>query len=568
METGVRRGKTVSLKRVLSLFAVLLVILSSFSVTAFAKTITLDSFDGLTDETYYDTYTACVEAEPDRTWTWNDVADAIDICIAYGIQAFEDGDLDAAYDYINDGYYGWYEITGMERVVQSYVSGARVNVIEMQFSAAKSVAKKGGTLEDFQTECITLSQEIHDDANTLDGVSDDDEEESTDTSTSTDSSTDSASAAKTATFIGCFSIIIREGLEAILVVAGIIAYLKKMSETGTSQANTKKTIRYCYLGVVVAVILSFVMAWIINMLKSASATSGGASQEMIEGIAALLAVCVLFYVSNWMLSKSETDAWTAYLHDKTASAVQGGSMFALIFTVFLAVFREGAEVVLFYQAYLEEEYMAQVWLGFALGVVVLAVIWILIRFLSIKIPIKPFFTATSVLMSIMCVSFLGAGIKELIEANWFTSTSPTWLQWIPYTDLLDVLGIYPILETIIPQIILTIIIIILYVIQIRKNRAIHREAEARRAEEARIAAEEKAAAQAKALKDYVTSVVLEVLGQSGAQPAAAVPVSELPEYVGDVVNNMLSAEEAGPTEEAGQAEEAAPAQSDTLSDEV
>ena len=546
--------KRLPLKRAVSLFAVLLVLLSSFSFSAFAKTITLDSFDGLTDETYYDTYTACAEAEPDRTWTWNDVADAIDICIAYGLQAFEDGDLDAAYNYINDGYYGWYEITGMERVVQSYVSGARVNVIEMQFSAAKSVAKKGGTLEDFQTECITLSQEIHDDANTLDGVSDDDEEESTESSTSTTTATDSSSAAKTATFLGCFSIIIREGLEAILVVAGIIAYLKKMAETGVTAANTKKTIRYCYLGVAVAIVLSFVMAWIINMLKAASATSGGASQEMIEGIAALLAVCVLFYVSNWMLSKSETDAWTAYLHDKTASAVQGGSMFALIFTVFLAVFREGAEVVLFYQGYLEEEYMTQVWLGLALGVLVLAVIWILIRFLSIKIPIKPFFTATSVLMSIMCISFLGAGIKELIEANWFTSTSPSWLQWIPYTDFLDVLGIYPILETIVPQIILTIIIIILYVIQIRKNRAIHREAEARRAEEARIAAEEKAAAQAKALKDYVTGIVLEILGQSGGQPAAEIPVSELPDYVGEVTENLIAAAEPAESEPAPEAE--------------
>ena len=538
------------LRKALAVFAIALIMVFSVSAVTYAE-VTLDDFEGLTDETYYDTYTACVEAEPDRTWTWNDVADAIDICIAYGLAAFEDGDMDAAYNYINDGYYGWYEVTGMERVVQSYVSGARVNVIEMQFSAAKSVAKKGGTLEEFQEECITLSQEIHDDANTLDGVSgDDDDEESSDEESDEASETDSAAAAKTATFIGCFSIIIREGLEAILVVAGIIAYLRKMSETGVAQGNTKKTIRFCYLGVIVAIALSFVMAWIINMLKNASAASGGASQEMIEGIAALLAVCVLFYVSNWMLSKSETDAWTAYLQDKTASAVNGGSMAALIFTVFLAVFREGAEVVLFYQAYLEEEYMAQVWLGLILGAVVLAVIWFIIKFLSVTIPIKPFFTATSVLMSLMCISFLGAGIKELIEANWFTSTSPDWLQWIPYTDFLDVLGIYPILQTLIPQLILLVVIVILYIIQIRKNRKIHRAAEARRAEEAAIAAAEKAAAQQKALTDFVKGIVQEVLAQQNGQAAAAadgtaIPVSDMPEYVGEVLENLAAENTAG-----------------------
>lgn len=545
MRINAEKNNTGFFRKAFAFFAAALVLTLSFGIVTRAE-ITLDDFDGLTDETYYETYTDCVEAEPDRTWTWNDVADAIDICIAYGIAAFEDGDLDAAYNYINDGYYGWYEITGMERVVQSYVSGARVNVIEMQFSAAKSVAKKGGTLEDFQEECITLSQEIHDDANTLDGVSDDDDEEDSESSEETE--TDSAAAAKTATFIGCFSIIIREGLEAILVVAGIIAYLRKMSETGVAQGNTKKTIRFCYLGVVVAIALSFVMAWIINMLKNASAASGGASQEMIEGIAALLAVCVLFYVSNWMLSKSETDAWTAYLQDKTASAVNGGSMAALIFTVFLAVFREGAEVVLFYQAYLEEEYMAQVWLGLILGAVVLAVIWFIIKFLSVTIPIKPFFTATSVLMSLMCISFLGAGIKELIEANWFTSTSPDWLQWIPYTDFLDVLGIYPILQTLIPQLILLVIIVVLYVIQIRKNRKIHREAEARRAEEARIAAEEKAAAQKKALTDFVSSIVREVLAEQNGQLAAAdggtqIPVSDMPEYVAEVLDDIAAQEQ-------------------------
>jgi high-affinity iron transporter len=88
----------------------------------------------------------------------------------------------------------------------------------------------------------------------------------------------------------------------------------------------------------------------------------------------------------------------------------------------------------------------------------------------------------------MSISFLGAGIKELMEGDIITSiTSPSWLQWIPYNDVLDVLGIYPILETLIPQLLLLAITIVIFVVTEKKNRRIHVEAEARRAEERRIA---------------------------------------------------------------------------------
>jgi high-affinity iron transporter len=108
--------------------------------------------------------------------------------------------------------------------------------------------------------------------------------------------------------------------------------------------------------------------------------------------------------------------------------------------------------------------------------------------MSLRIPLKPFFTGTSVLMFLMSISFLGAGIKELMEGDIVTSiTSPDWLQWIPYNDVLDVLGIYPILETLIPQLLLLAVTVVIFVVTEKKNHRIHMEAEARRAEERRIA---------------------------------------------------------------------------------
>ena len=165
-------------------------------------------------------------------------------------------------------------------------------------------------------------------------------------------------------------------------------------------------------------VMSFVAAWFLSWLKRVW-TGAGQSQEVIEGITALIAVGVLFYVSNWMISKAEAASWSRYIDGKVQTSVETGSSFALAFTAFLSVFREGAEVVLFYQPMLNEGNAAMVWAGFGAGCVLLVFVYLAITKLSIRLPIKVFFTATSILMAVMCVSFLGSGIKELAEGNVF-----------------------------------------------------------------------------------------------------------------------------------------------------
>ncbi|MBQ8088830.1 MAG: FTR1 family iron permease [Clostridia bacterium] len=270
-----------------------------------------------------------------------------------------------------------------------------------------------------------------------------------------------------ATFVAAFGIILREGLEAILVIGAIIAYLVK--------SGNKDKVRIVYIGSVVGIALSFVAAWLLNALKLANQ----APQEVIEGVTALIAVVVLFYVSNWMVSKSESAAWTRYIDSKVSASVETGSMFTLGFTAFLAVFREGAEVVLFYQPMLAEGNPSMVWYGFAVGCVVLVAVFLLIRFLSIKIPIKPFFLGTSILMCLMSISFLGSGIKELIEGDVIKTVTPFLTNIIPYNDVMDVLGLYPILQTLLPQFILLVISVVTFIIHIRRNRKIAAEAKAR-----------------------------------------------------------------------------------------
>ena len=255
------------------------------------------------------------------------------------------------------------------------------------------------------------------------------------------------------TFVGAFGIIVREGLEAILVIAAIIAYLSK--------SGNGKNLKNVYIGAACGVLASFLAAAVLAWAKSAF-VGAGMAQEVIEGITALIAVCVLFYVSNWMISKAEAASWSRYIDGKVQSSVEQGSAFALAFTAFLSVFREGAEVVLFYQPMLSEGNPGMVWAGFAVGCVLLVFVYLAITKLSIRLPIKVFFTATSILMAIMCVSFLGSGIKELAEGNVFDLSLR--VPGIPENDVIQIFGIYPWLETLVPQLILSIVLLVTFLI--------------------------------------------------------------------------------------------------------
>ena len=413
------------------------------------------------DDVIYETWADFQEARPDVTVTWNVVANEMDKLIDGAYAAYEQGDSDMAYHYINDcGYYGWYETTGFERTVMGSIGGSRVSQVELAFSTTRSTAKKGGNQEEFNEECNNLKSLLHEDANILDGVD----------PTAQASTADGAGAVATvgggygsaiATFVAAFGIILREGIEAILVIGAIIAYLVK--------SGNRKSLKQVYIGAALGVVCSFVAAWLLTVTLAA----GQAPQELVEGFTALFAVVVLFWVSNWMLSKSESKAWSAYIERQVESSVSKGSVFALAFTAWLAVFREGAEVILFYQPLLNGEYSGALWAGFGVGCVVIAVIFVLMRFFSVRLPLKPFFLAMSILMFLMCISFLGNGIKELIEGGLISATN---LGWFEQNELFNVLGVFPIAETLFPQIILTIITIITFVVQIRRNRRLAADA--------------------------------------------------------------------------------------------
>ncbi|MDR1419098.1 MAG: FTR1 family iron permease [Treponema sp.] len=366
------------------------------------------------------------------TRSWTKTAEEMAAVLDRALDKYRAGDAKGAVEEVDVAYFQFYEKVGFEKTVMTRISGSRASTVEYQFSTVKKAINRGASENDVRDGLATLAAYLREDAEQL----------------------DAKSGGALGAFLGALLIILREGFEAIIIVGAIIAYLVK--------SGNKKSVKPVYWGSLIALVFSAVMAFLLNLLVGASS---GRNQEIIEGATMLLAVLVLFYVSNWMVSKAEAEAWSKFIEGKVQNSIARGSMFSLAFAAFLAVFREGAEIILFYQALLagNRDFTGMIWLGFGIGCVLLVVVYILIRFLSIRLPLKPFFLGTSVLLFVMSISFLGNGIKELQEGNVVGVTT------IQGMGTVDILGIYPTLETLIPQLALLAITVTVFVFQIRKK---------------------------------------------------------------------------------------------------
>ena len=377
-------------------------------------------------------------ASPSRAadQTWSDVSTTINGLIDEGVSTFKAGDAKGGKDKVNDAYYKHYEITGMEKQVMSRISGSRVSQVEMEFS----LLKKAMTDDDsaaVDQHLSTLTNYIREDANSLDGY----------TGKAADKTTDSSGTSPwIAQFLPSLLVILREGMEAILVVAAVLAYLAK--------AGHKNKAPIVWGGVALALALSVGLAFLFSYVTSLA----GANQELLEGFAALFAVVMLIWVSNWMINKSSNKAWDEYIKKQTDASLTSGSLLGLAFISFLAVLREGAETMLFYVPIVAAagDKVHYVWIGLAVGLVALVIIYLLIQFAAVRIPLRPFFTITSLLMAFMAFTFTGSGIGELQEAD-VVSLTP-----ISGFPTIDILGIYPRVENLAAQAIVLAIIVGLY----------------------------------------------------------------------------------------------------------
>lgn len=241
-------------------------------------------------------------------------------------------------------------------------------------------------------------------------------------------------------FVQAFLILLREGFEAILVITALVAYLRRQSAADK--------VRVIYQGAVLALLASLLTAWLITVVFQIS----GADQDALEGLTMLFAAVVLFYVSYWLISKSEAARWQAFISSQINQALSRGSTFALGLAAFLAVYREGAETVLFYQALAgqaESQWQPLIF-GFGLAAAALLLLYQVMQAASFKLPLGLFFSVTAALLYYLAVSFAGNGVLELQEAGWVGIT--------PISGGLTItwLGLYPSLEGVAAQLLLVI----------------------------------------------------------------------------------------------------------------
>lgn len=244
----------------------------------------------------------------------------------------------------------------------------------------------------------------------------------------------------TGLFLQSMAIIVREGFEAILIIAALIAFLVK--------SRNEDKLKAIYMGVGVGIAASVLTAYILKEVLQISM----ANQELMEGWIMLIAVAVLFWVSYWLISKIEATKWQSYITGKMRQAVSTGSLATLSTVAFLSVYREGFETVLFYKAlYLyASDSTAGIIPGFLAGCAALGVVYYLISSLGMRISIKWFFSITSIFLAYMAFTFLGKGMHALQMGEQLSLTQANFLPSLGW------MGIYPTWETFIAQSVLAL----------------------------------------------------------------------------------------------------------------
>ena len=244
-------------------------------------------------------------------------------------------------------------------------------------------------------------------------------------------------------YISGLLILLREGLEAILVLAAVLAFLRN-----TGQQSAVRSVNIGWMLALVAGLATWALAaYVIDV--------SGAQRELLEGCTALFASVMVLWLGVWMHDRRHAAAWQDYIK---SSLVKGGGRFGFAVLAFFSVYRELFEVILFYETLWLQAGPAghnAVLAGGATALVLLiGLAWIILRG-SAKLPLALFFGINAALLCALSVVFAGHGVKALQEAGIF-GTRP-----VPFFEF-DWLGIHADAYSLSAQAVAILAIIVLY----------------------------------------------------------------------------------------------------------
>jgi high-affinity iron transporter len=255
-----------------------------------------------------------------------------------------------------------------------------------------------------------------------------------------------------AVFLQSASILLREGLEALLVIAALAAYL--------SRVGAGHRLLPLYMGAGLAILASIVAAWLFETFNN------GAHNDLMEAATILAAAALMLFVSGWLFIRQDPRAWQGYLRAKADHALAKDNSIAIAVLAFLAVFREGAETVLFVHALATTSGGWSVALlgGLLAAALALAVLFGIINTVARRLPMRFVFVATSAFLFVTAIKFIGQAIQELQEQ-----------QIVPYDEVaggswLSAIGFNPTLEAVSVQAAVMLIAIVSVVLLERRAR--------------------------------------------------------------------------------------------------
>ena len=238
-------------------------------------------------------------------------------------------------------------------------------------------------------------------------------------------------------FTSALVILLREGLEAILIIGAMAAFL--------SQTGRRDALRWLHGGWLAALGLG-VLTWAVsNYVVEIS----GATRELTEGVTALVAAAVLFYVGFWMHSKLHARRWQEFIQSSVRAALDRRSLLAISGIAFVAAYREVFETVLFFQAlWVQSSAPASsraIVAGFVVAaLLIVAIAWLIFR-IGVRLPLRQFFGVSAAIMIALAVIFVGKGVAALQEAG-----------KLPFDPVdiprIDLLGIYPSWQSLLAQV--------------------------------------------------------------------------------------------------------------------
>jgi len=238
-------------------------------------------------------------------------------------------------------------------------------------------------------------------------------------------------------------ILLREGLEALLIILALVSFLDKSGQ--------KKMRKWIYVGAFVGVLLSAVAAILMStILNSATIDT---NRELLEGYVGLLAAVMMIGVGIWLHSKSSVASWNRYISKQIGSAISSGSVFAMAAISFLSVFREGAETLVFYAGIAPKMETSQFVLGIVVALLILAVFALVLFKASGKIPIHKFFAVATVLIYVLAFKIIGVSLHTLQLRD---SVPTTIVDGLPVVSFI---GFYPTVETILGQAVLLLLVV-------------------------------------------------------------------------------------------------------------